>query len=120
MTVAAPRVDDPGRISPFVGRVEVCDQTEVGVWYYNFKPDPSVLDLFRTESLTLDGVALDIVRSADKRFTQGDYEGEWWYAEGVPVLGVLSSGKHTFVLSIETPDGVFNFVTRVDVNARHC
>ena len=115
--VASPQTNPEGRIELFGGVDFVCDQQVVGTWVFVIDPDRALLDAW-TNEFKLDGETLDTVRTPNKR---NPSFGDWWFAEGVPVLGVLDPGVHTVEFTYDDGfGGVFTFTTLVDVSASNC
>ena len=118
--MASPKINPEGRIEPFEVTEFICDELEVGTWVFVFDADRAVLDAW-TNEFKLDGEVLDTVRTPNQRVTQGAAKGFWWFAEGVPVLGVLDPGLHDVEWSFD--DGFGNtdtFNTDVDVDSANC
>lgn len=118
--VASPQVNPEGRLEPFGDPEFICDQLVVGTWVFVFDPDRAVLDAWTNEFM-LDGDVLDTVRTPLKRVAHGPAQGWWWFAEGVPVLGVLDPGLHDIEFSFDDGfGGVGTINTPVDVDSAHC
>jgi hypothetical protein len=118
--VASPQTNPDGRIEPFGGPEFVCDQLVVGTWVFVLDADPALLDVW-TNEFKLDGEVLDTVRTPNRRVAQGPLAGSWWFAEGVPVLGVLGSGLHDVEFSFDDGLGTAATLnTAVDVSSAYC
>jgi parallel beta-helix repeat protein len=94
--VASPQLNPEGRIEPFGGEENICDNLVIGTWATVFDATAESLDAWRFE-FSLDSgdgaEVLDTVRTPNKRIPQGD-DNQWWFTEGVPVLGTLDPGTY--------------------------
>jgi hypothetical protein len=117
--LASPQTNPEGRIEPFGGIEFICDQAVVGTWVFVADPDRALLDAW-TNEFKLDGEVLDSIRTPNKRIADQDVGG-WWFAEGVPVLGVLDPGVHDVEFTFDDGLGLsLTFNTLVDVSAANC
>ena len=91
--LASPQVNPEGRLQPFGTTENICSDLVVGTWVFVVDDDRAFLDAW-TNEFKLDGEVLDTVRTPNKRYAQGLSMGLWWFAEGVPVLGVLDEGTY--------------------------
>ncbi len=117
---AAPGISPEGRIAPFGGTVEVCDTQVVGTWFFAFGPDKNAADLYEVVSYTLNGAEIDLQQTATKPIAAGPDKGDWWFAAGDPVLGVLPPGSHEIGLDVLVVGFPLSFTTTVEVDAAHC
>lgn len=118
--VASPQTNPEGRLEPFGAPEFVCDQLVVGTWVFVTDEDPALLDAW-TNEFKLDGEVLDTVRTPNKPITQGPAKGSFWFAEGVPVLGVLDAGLHDIEWTFDDGSGsTFTINTPVEVSAAYC
>jgi len=119
-SVASPQMNSPGRLEPFGAAELVCDQLVVGTWYFLVDPDRAVLDAWTSE-FKLDGETLELERTPNKRVALGPQKGWWWFAEGVPVLGVLDPGLHEIEWTADDgSSGPFTITTSVEVDSAYC
>ena len=118
--VASPQTNPEGRLEPFGAAEFICDQLVVGTWVFVLDADPDLLDAW-TNEFKLDGEVLDTVRTPNKPVSQGPSKGSFWFAEGVPVLGVLDAGLHDIEWTFDDGfGGTATFNTPVDVDSAHC
>jgi len=119
-SVASPQVNPEGRIEPFGGTEFICDQLPVGTWVFVVDEDRALLDAW-TNEFKLDGEVLETTRTPNKRVTQGAGKGSWWFAEGVPVLGVLDPAVYDIEFTADDGFGnTFTLNTAVDVDSGNC
>ena len=106
-----------GRLVPWLDDRTVCDQLVVGTWAAIPDSDREWLDTVTTE-FKLDSHVLETVRTPNSRIPSG---GDWWFAEGVPVLGLLEPGLHEIELTIWI-DNIWDstYSMLVDVDAAYC
>ena len=106
-----------GRLVPWLDDRTVCDQLVVGTWATFPYADREWLDTVTLE-FKLDGAVLETVRTPNKRVPP---RGDWWFAEGVPVLGLLEPGLHEIELTywIDTVLAE-TYTLSVDVDAAYC
>ena len=117
--VASPQVNPEGRLEPFGGTEYVCDEQVVGTWVFILDDDRALLDAW-TNEFKLDGEVLDTVRTPIKRYGDSRLD-SWWFAEGVPVLGVLDPGLHTIEWTFDDGFGGFGTIlTSVEVDSAYC
>ena len=118
--LASPQLNPEGRLEPFGVPEFVCDEMVVGTWVIVLGADQATLDAW-TNEFKLNWEVLDTVRTPNKLIAQGGLQGLWWFAEGVPVLGVLDPGLHDIEFSFDDGFGTtFTFNTPVDVASAHC
>ena len=117
---ASPQGNPEGRLEPFGGLEEICDQLLVGTWVFVLDPDQALPDAW-TNEVKLDGEVLETVRTPNKRVAQGPAKGSWWFAEGVPVLGLLDPGSHLIEFTFDDGFGATGTIfTPVEVDASFC
>ena len=113
---ASPQVNPEGRLEPLGSNEFICDELVVGTWVFVTDTDRATL-AGAVNEFKLDGDVLDTVRTPLKRVAQGPSKGLWWFAEGVPMLGVLEPGLHDIEFTSDLFLGTFN--TAVDVDSSY-